>query len=218
MAERVEQTSKIEQLIDELESYIAECKPQVFNSGNVIVNVEEITEIINDLRRRTPDEIKRYRKIISNQEAILADAHAQAEQMLKEAAVHTSELVNEQEIMRQAYEQAEEIVQMANKQAQEIIDQATQEANSLRDAATVYTDDQLAGIEDILSHSIETANNRYESLLRSLNEMLEVVSANRTQLYPVDAMAEIEEEATAVSKQSASKPKPANNSGGIDLI
>ncbi|MCR5654915.1 MAG: vacuolar family H+-ATPase subunit H [Lachnospiraceae bacterium] len=220
MAERSEQTSKIEQAIDDLENYLSSCKLQFMSSTNIIVNTEDVMELVNDLRRKAPDEIRRYRKIIQNQEAILADAHQQAEQILKEAAVHTSELVNEQEIMRQAYEQAEEIVAMANRQAQEIIDQATIEANQMRDAATVYTDDQLAGIEDILTHSIETASNRYENLLRSLNETLEIVTANRAQLYPVDAMAEIQEE-NAVDVPVA-RPKPnggdAGNGGGIDLI
>lgn len=49
---------------------------------------------------KTPDEIKRYQKIISNKEAILNDAKAKAEALINEATVHTNELINEHEIMQ----------------------------------------------------------------------------------------------------------------------
>ena len=48
---------------------------------------------------RTPDEIKRYQKIISNKEAILEDARAKAEALINEATIHTTQLINEHEIM-----------------------------------------------------------------------------------------------------------------------
>ena len=67
-------SSRIEQLIDEIEEYIDGCKYQTFSDTKIIVNKEEIDELLRELRMKTPDEIKRYQKIISNKEAILADA------------------------------------------------------------------------------------------------------------------------------------------------
>ena len=67
---------------------------------------------------KTPEEIKRYQKIITNKEAILNDAKQKAQELLNNAAVQTNELVSEHQIMQQAYEQANEIVEMATKQAQ----------------------------------------------------------------------------------------------------
>jgi cell division septum initiation protein DivIVA len=200
-------SSRIEQLIDEIEDYIDNCKPHVLNSSKIIVNKEEIDELLRDLRMRTPDEIKRYQKIISNKEAILNDAREKAEALINEATVHTSELINEQEIMRQAYEQAQEIVELASRQAQEILDNATLEANQVKAAAIQYTDDMLANVENILSHSIEISAAKYESLLNSLNDCYNIVTANRAELYPVEAMAEEE----ALEKESETKD-------GIDVI
>ena len=68
--------SRIEQIIEEIEEYIDNCKPQTFSSSKIIVNREEMEELLNELRVKTPEEIKRYQKIISNKEAILADAQA----------------------------------------------------------------------------------------------------------------------------------------------
>lgn len=67
--------SRIEQLIGEIEEYIDSCKFQPLSTTKIIVNKEELDELLVELRLRIPDEIKQYQKIISNQEAILSDAH-----------------------------------------------------------------------------------------------------------------------------------------------
>ena len=67
-------SSRIEQLIDEIEDYIESCKPKFMASTEINVNKDEIDELLRELRMKTPDEIKRYQKIISNKEAILNDA------------------------------------------------------------------------------------------------------------------------------------------------
>ena len=202
-------SSRIEQLIDEIEDYIDNCKPQPFNSNKIIVNKEEIDEMLRELRMKTPDEIKRYQKIISNKEAILNDAREKAEALINEATVHTTELINEQEIMRQAYEQAQEIVELASKQAQEILDNATMEANQVKAAAIQYTDDMLANVENILSHSMDISAAKYESLLNSLTDCYNIVTANRAELYPVEAMAEEE----ALEQEEGSKEKEGGKEG-----
>ena len=125
-------SSKMEQIIEEIEEYIEGCKYQPLSNTKIIVNKEELEELIAELRSKTPEEIKRYQKIISNKEAILADAQAKADQIIAQAQVQTTELVSEHQIMQQAYAQANEVVMIATKQAQEILDNATSEANSIR--------------------------------------------------------------------------------------
>lgn len=83
--------------------------PQTFSSSKIIVNREEMEELLNELRIKTPEEIKRYQKIISNKEAILADAQAKADAIIAQAQVKTDELVSEHQIMQQAYAQADEV-------------------------------------------------------------------------------------------------------------
>ncbi len=177
-------SSRMEQIIDEIEEYISNCKPQMLSSTRIIVDREELEELIAELRSKTPEEIKRYQKIISNKEAILADAQAKADQIIAQAQIQTNELVSEHQIMQQAYAQANEVVMIATKQAQEILDNATNEANSIRMGAMSYTDGQLKGVEDILINAIDTSKTRYDNLISSLQGFLDVVTANRAQLYP----------------------------------
>lgn len=179
-------SSRIEQLLDEIEEYIDSCKPQFMSSTNIVVNREEIDELIRELRMKTPDEIKRYQKIISNKEAILNDARAKAEALINEATLHTNELINEHEIMQQAYAQANEVVTMATQQAQGVLDNATIEANNMKMAAMQYMDDVLAHLENIIQSSTQSAMNNYDSLIGSLNQYRDIIQSNRSELHPVE--------------------------------
>ena len=197
-------SSRIEQIIEEIEDYIDGCKPAPMSKNKIVVNREELEELIAELRSKTPEEIKRYQKIISNKEAIIADAQAKADQIIAQAQIQTNELVSEHQIMQQAYAQANEVVQIATKQAQDILDNATNEANNLRMSAMAYTDSQLKSIEDILNGSIETSKARYDSLISSLQGFADVVSTNRAQLFPPEEELVSQPAASAASENTAS--------------
>ena len=177
-------SNKIEQIIDEIEDYIENCKYQPFSNSRIVVDKDEIEDLLSDLRRRMPDEIKRYQRMISNKEAILADAQAKADAIIAQAEVHTTELVSEHEIMQQAYAQANEVVLIATNQAQEILDNATNDANNIRMGAIQYTDDILKGLESIIGHAIDSTRARTDNLLNSLQECYTVVNTNRIELSP----------------------------------
>ena len=181
--------SKIEQLIDEIEEYVDSCKFALLSNTDILVNKEELMSLLDELRRKTPDEIKRYQKIISNKEAIMDDARKKADNMVKEATVYTDQLVNEHTIMQQAYAQAGEIVEQAKQQAQQIIDSATVQANDIQYSAMQYTDDSLASIQAILSQSINETQEHNAQLVDSLNQILNVVNMNRAELHPDEEVA-----------------------------
>ena len=185
-------SSKIEQIIDEIEEYIDNCKPHNFSSSKIVVNRDEIDELLTELRMKTPEEIKRYQKIISNQEAILADAKAKAEAIIAQAQIKTDELVSEHQILQQAYAQANEVVMIATKQAQDILDNATNDANNIRMSAIAYTDDMLKNLEASLTGAIG-----------ALQGFLDIVIANRAELVP---------EQIEHSKEQGAKEQPAEQS------
>ena len=158
-------SSRIEQIIEEIEEYIDSCKFQPLSTTKIIVNKDQMDELLRELRMKPPDEIKRYQKIIANKDAILADAQQKAESMIEEAHAQTSELVSEPEIMQQAYAQANEVVTMAARQAQEILDNATMESNNVKMSAMLYMDDMLAHLENIIATTSQTATANYDTLI-----------------------------------------------------
>ena len=145
-------SSRIEQIIEEIEEYVESCKYQPLSTTKIVVNKEELEELLRELRLKTPDEIKRYQKIISNKDAILADAQAKAESIIAEAEATAQEMVSQHEVMQRAYAQANETVNQANAQAQSILDAATTDSNNIRLSAISYTDDMLANLEQIMVH------------------------------------------------------------------
>lgn len=175
-------SSRIEQIIEEIEEYIDSCKFQPLSTTKIVVNKDQIDELLRELRMKTPDEIKRYQKIIANKDAILADAQAKADSMIQEAQIQTSELVSEHEIMQQAYAQANEIVTAATEQAQEILDNATSDANDIRIGAMQYTDDLMANAESIIAHTLDGYTAKYDGLVNSLQECYDMVRSNRAEL------------------------------------
>ena len=179
-------SSRIEELIDEIEEYIDTCKYKAFSTDIIMVNKAEMDDLLRELRMKPPEEIKRYQKVLANTEAILADARSKAEELIKNATAQTTELVNEHEIMQRAYEQANEIVAMATEQAQGILDNAMIEANNMKAAAMQYTDDILANLENILKQSIEISTRDYNTLVGNLQEIDHVVTSNRAELVPAN--------------------------------
>jgi cell division septum initiation protein DivIVA len=176
--------SKIEQLIDEIEDYIENCKYKAFSTDTILVNKAEMEDLLRELRMKTPEDIQKYKKIVANTEAIINDAKQKAQDLLDNAAVQTNELISEHQIMQQAYAQANEIVEMATQQAQEILDNATIEANNVKAAAMEYTDNILANLENIINHSIEVSTRDYNALIGDLKDIENVVVANRAELAP----------------------------------
>ena len=175
---------KYEQTLSELEEFIDNCRKQKLSSTNIIVNKDQIDEYISELKMKTPEEIKKYQRIINNRDAILNAAQDKADEMIEQAKLETSELISEHEIMQQAYQQANAMVEEASAEAQQILDHAVNDANDIRLGAMQYTDEILANLQNIITHSMENITIKYESFMKSLNNSLEIVIANRNELIP----------------------------------
>ena len=48
-------SSRLEQIIEEIEEYIESCKYQPLSNSKIIVNKEELEELLTELRLKTPD-------------------------------------------------------------------------------------------------------------------------------------------------------------------
>ncbi len=175
--------NKIEQTIDEIEEYIETCKTQML-SGKILVDKETIMELLSDLRMNMPEEIKRHQKMLANRDAIIEDARKQAADIVKQANIHKEECVSEHEIMQQAYAQGNEILGQAGIEAQRIVDEAAGYAENYRMSAIRYTDDLLAGMQNLIAVTMENTKNQYEKFFASLSTSYDVISSNRNELYP----------------------------------
>lgn len=174
--------SKIENCIEEIENYIDSCKPAFLQSSKILVSREEMEVMLSDLRDAIPDEVERYRKIISNKEAIESEARDRAQRLIASAEMKTNELLSENEIMMQANIRAEEIVNIAIQQAQQIIDEATMQRNQYIEAAQQYLNDQLVNLNNIIYNCIDSTTKNTNKFLDSLTQVEETVQSNINEL------------------------------------
>ena len=193
-------SSKIEQQIDQIEDFIDSCPYKTFSKTHIVVDKEELDALLEELRAKTPEEIRHYQRIINNKDAIISDAKRKAEEMINEATVHTNELVNEHEIMQQAYAQAQEIVRMATQQAQDILDKATIESNTIKASASQYMVDMLTRIEETTTSARNSLTTIISGFHAEMSDYIDTVHQNRGELLAEDEentddlMPEVEEE------------------------
>ena len=174
--------SRIEQIIDDIETFINGCKMVPLSSSKIAVNKEEMKEYLADLREEIPVEIKQYQRVLSNQEAIIADAKLQASSIVANANRMTEELTNEHEIMQKAYARAEEMIQEAQLRAEDIVNNATAEANNVKTAAIQYTDELLSNVQSMLQSSLGGAQSKFDQFTSDLRLTIRTIEQNRNDL------------------------------------
>ena len=186
--------SRIEQLIEDIYEFVESCRMQPLSSTKVIVPKDELYDLLDELRLRTPDEIKRYQKIIANRDAIIADAENKAETILVQTRDKAKELLNEHEIMQQAYYEANEMIMQASQEADRLRREAGQEADQIRTGALAYSNDVLGEVERVVAGAYESALSKYDGFIGTLKNNLEIISHNKRelsdQLYPQEKAAE----------------------------
>ena len=198
--------SKIENSIQELENFLENCKKVPLSPNKIMVNREELEYIIEDIKKNIPEEVERYRKVISNKEAIEKEAQERASELIKLATDKTNELLSENEIMLQARQKADEIVDMAAKQAQEIYDDAVMQGNAYKASAQQYLNDMLVNLHDLIYSCIDQTTRNTNKFLDSLKDVGSTVTDNLSELNGY-----------SVPEEEASEEQPAIEPLDLDL-
>lgn len=172
----------VEEMIEQIEIFIDNCKYQPLSQNKIVVHKDELESMINELKLKLPSEIERCKKIMRNKEAILADARTRSDAIITESVNEANRLVDQHQITELANVRANEILEMARNQAQQIVDQAAEEANEVRLGAMYYTKDKLSEMRDIFNkiHDIEKEN--YRTLIESLENDSYVVETNLSEM------------------------------------
>lgn len=188
------QDSRIEQKIEDIYGFVESCKMQSFSTTKVIVPKNDLYDLLDDLRRDVPEEIKRYRKMLNQRDAILEDAERKAAAILSDAQEQYSALVEEHSIMQEAYQQAEATVQQANAEAEAIVANARKQADEIGSGAIYYTTDLLNMAEKVIARAYESTVNNSKALETALSGHLEIIRQNRAELVGANETAPEEEQ------------------------
>ena len=175
-------SNRIEQVIGDIEEYIDGCKMQAFSNTKIIVDRPQIEEYLDELRQYTPEEVKKYQRMLNNRDKILMDAKQKASDVEEKAQAYAERLVAENNITKMAYEKADEILQQASLRAQEILNDANQDAETIRNGAFAYTNEMMSNLLSVINSTLEDCDSRYKGLMQSLAEHQHIVRQNLNEL------------------------------------
>ena len=139
-------------LLENLEEII-ESGTKVPLSTKVMVDKEELSEILEEIRMKLPDELKQAKWVKEERQRIIMDAQKEADQIVRETETKIISLVDDHEITRQALAQKEEIIESADKVAREITT-GTRE----------YADALLERLEEILKEALNVVHDNRKEL------------------------------------------------------
>src|SRR5438477_8929786 len=118
-----------------------------------MLNEDELMELIDQIRFNLPDEIKQANWTVSEQQRIVAEAHAEAARTMSRANERAEESASEHEIPRRAQRHAAQVVKDSQAKGDQIIREAE-----------AYALEQLKQLEAHLGRTLQTVRRGVEAL------------------------------------------------------
>ncbi|MCS6883078.1 MAG: hypothetical protein RMK84_18660 [Oscillochloridaceae bacterium] len=113
---------ELDDLIDELEDVLAEGRRVPF-SGRLLVDEERILDIIDRMRVAIPEEHKRARRIVQEQERLIAEAQARVQQVLEERGLLEAVEAERARLLQQAEQEAAMVRAGADDYARQVLEE-----------------------------------------------------------------------------------------------
>lgn len=121
---------EILKMIDLLEDKVEQSK-SIPLLNRALVDREDLLAAIEEIRLNIPEDMKQARLIKDERKRIIAEAQAEADEIINNAKAKTEKMVDEHEITKKAYEQANQIIAAAQKNSRELRMGARQYVDSL---------------------------------------------------------------------------------------
>ena len=111
---------KISEILDTMDDLLEKAWTLPLSGGKSAVDVDQMAELIGEIRLNLPPEIKQAKMIVDDRKEIISDAKKEAEQIIRDAQTKAKRLVGEEEIVKQAQVRANQMLAQAHTQSNEI--------------------------------------------------------------------------------------------------
>ena len=129
----------IDELLDLMEDTLEEAPSLPFTGGKCMLDTDKVRDMIDDVRRNLPQEIRQAKAIVSDRADIVNTARQEAEAIIKKAEERARTMVQEEQVMREAQQRAAEILASAQQQSRE-----------MRNTVADYCENMLRQSEELL--------------------------------------------------------------------
>ena len=151
------------ELLDELDE-IVETAAQVPVVKKIMLDPNEITEIVEEIRRELPEEIQQAQYIRNERNRILDEAKAEYEKIIKEGEEKAERLT-----------EADEITVRAKNKADEILKTASENSKLMKMSILDYTDNMLINHQEKLD---QLYAGYFTDMFDDLQQSFEKINAN----------------------------------------
>lgn len=148
----------INEILDTMDEMLEKAWNLPLSGGRCIVDIDQMQELISDIRLNLPKEIKQAKMIVTDRQDILVDAKKEADQIIQDAEKRAKALVSESEVHKRAQEKANQMMTQAHEQTTE-----------LRRATHSYVESIISDAEGVLAKKLQelkTAHNEVHKLTK----------------------------------------------------
>ena len=162
---------KVLELLDELDE-IMETASSVPVVRKVMVDPNEVTEIVKEIRLELPDEIQQAQWIKNERTRILDEAKAEYESIIEEARKKAAALVEQDEITVKAKQRAEEILRVAK-----------ENCSVMKMSILDYTDGMLYNLQEKVDQMYSTYfTDMYDDLQSTFEKINKNIANSRSEV------------------------------------
>lgn len=131
------------QLIEQILNEITEARSVPLSRDGALVNRQEMINLLNELKKKLPEDILQANQILEHKEAIIDEGRMAGQAFINQAHAEANRLISQTEI-----------VQAAHIKANEILGQLDQELLKMRTETDEYIDARLANFEITLNRTL----------------------------------------------------------------
>jgi len=139
-------------VLDEIEEQV-ENSPRIPMTGKVLMGTEMLLDYIDKVRTLLPEELRQAQWVSKERDRILAEAEAEAKQIVNQTHNEVRSMANESEVVKEA-----------NNQAANILMEAQQKAVEIEQGANTYAYEVLKSLEQSLSKALTVIRKGQEQL------------------------------------------------------
>jgi cell division septum initiation protein DivIVA len=132
--------------LDELTALIDNARAMPM-SASCVVNRGEVLARLDELRQLLPTEFDEARRVLDDKGAVIAEGHAEVQELLEAAKVERARMLSRTEIMREA-----------TKEAEQTRAAAAADAERMRREIDDYVDGKLANFEVVLHKTLQAVD------------------------------------------------------------
>lgn len=131
------------QIIEQVLNEITEARSVPLSRDGALVNRQEMINLLNELKKKLPQDILEANQILDHKEAIIEEGRFAGQSVIDQARNEANRLISQTEI-----------VQAAQVRANEILQQVDQELLKMRAETDEYIDARLANFEITLNRTL----------------------------------------------------------------